>query len=92
MSFFPHNWGKLILLCIGNGSFNETLTYRQKVLEICKQNTVIRILKHARHALADEHNLQIIKVSHTNGLVIAVYVFPVLNDLGLEKQWLAFGQ
>ena len=42
---------------------------------------VIRIPMHARHAVAEEHKLHVIKVSHTNVLVIAVNVFSVLNSI-----------
>ena len=47
---------------------------------------------HARHAVADGHKHLMIKPSDTDVLVIAVSWFPALNDLGLGKLWLAFGQ
>ena len=51
-----------------------------------------RIFVHARHAVADGHTSLIVKASDTDVLVIAISVFQTLNDIGLEKLWVAFGQ
>jgi len=47
---------------------------------------------HAKHAAAEGNKILMIKASDTDVLVIAVSVLPVLQDLGLEKLWFAFGQ
>ena len=51
-----------------------------------------RIFLHSKHAAADGNTTIIIKASDTDVLVIAVSVLPILQDLGVEKQWVAFGQ
>ena len=51
-----------------------------------------RIFLHARHAVAKGPTFLIIKASDTDVLVIAISVFQILNDIGLEKLWVAFGQ
>ena len=38
------------------------------------------------------HRMVMLKTNDTDVLVIAITVFPVLKDQGLEKMWLAFGQ
>jgi len=49
-----------------------------------------RIFLHSKHAAADGNKTIIIKASDT--YVIAVSVLPILQDLGVEKLWVAFGQ
>ena len=51
-----------------------------------------QIFLHARHAVAKGHTSLIIKASDTDVLVIAISVFQILNDIGLEKVWVAFGR
>jgi hypothetical protein len=41
---------------------------------------------------ADGNKTSIIKAITTDVLVIAVCVLPILQDLGVEKLWVAFGQ
>ena len=51
-----------------------------------------RMFVHARHAVSHGHRMVMLKANDTDVLVIAITVFPVLKDQGLEKMWLAFGQ
>ena len=51
-----------------------------------------RLFLHARHAVEQGHTSLIIKASDTEVLVIAINVFQILNDNGLGKLWVAFGQ
>ena len=51
-----------------------------------------RLFLHARHAVAKGHTSLIIKASDTDILVIAISIFQILNHIGLEKLWVAFGQ
>ena len=51
-----------------------------------------RLFLHARQVVAKGHTSLIIKASDTDVLVIAISVFQILNDIGLEKLWVAFGQ
>ena len=44
-----------------------------------------RLFLHARHAVEQGHTSLIIKASDTDVLVIAINVFQILNDIGLEK-------
>ena len=50
-----------------------------------------QLFLHARHTLT-KHTSLIIKASDTDVLVIAISVFQILNDIGLEKLWVAFSQ
>ena len=51
-----------------------------------------RIFLHVRHAVAGGHKQVIIKANDTDVLVIAVSMFPMLCELGIEKLWISFGQ
>ena len=52
-----------------------------------------RIFLHVRNAVATGgHKQVIIKANDTDVLVIAVSMFPMLCELGMEKLWLSFGQ
>ena len=50
------------------------------------------IFVYARQAVAERYTPLMIKASDTDVLVIAICVFPVLKDLGLENLWIAFDQ
>lgn len=50
-----------------------------------------RIFVHARHATADGSKSITIKANDTDILVIALSIFPSLQDLGLQQLWVAFG-
>lgn len=50
------------------------------------------IFVHARHAAAEGNKVVMIKVSETDVLVIAVSVLPALQECGLQKLWIVFGQ
>ena len=51
-----------------------------------------RLFLHARHAVGKGRTSLIFKASDTDILVIAIRIFKILNDIGLEKLWVAFGQ
>jgi len=51
-----------------------------------------RIFLHSKHTAADGNNIIMIKASDTDVLVISVSVLSILQDLGVEKLWVAFGQ
>ena len=51
-----------------------------------------QIFLHAKNATVDGSKTLIIKANDTDILVIAVSVLPTLQQLGLEKMWIAFGQ
>ena len=84
---------------------NNTVIVTQEDGVVCNQSISVeglthcnheeadtRIFLHSKHAAADGNNTIIIKASDTDVLVIAVSVLPILQDLGVEKQWVAFGQ
>ncbi|KAJ8340119.1 hypothetical protein SKAU_G00347520 [Synaphobranchus kaupii] len=50
-----------------------------------------RIFVHARHATEEGSKTIMIKANDTDILVIALSIFPSLQDLGLQKLWVAFG-
>jgi hypothetical protein len=51
-----------------------------------------RIFLNSKHTAADGSKTIMIKASDTYVLVIAVSVLPILQDLGVEELWVAFGQ
>lgn len=51
-----------------------------------------RIFVHARHALMEGNQTLMIKANDTDIIVIAIYILPSLQELGLQKLWIAFGQ
>ena len=84
---------------------NNTVIVTQEDGVVCNQSISVeglthcnhkeadtRIFLHSKHAAADGNNTIIIKASDTDVLVIAVSVLPILQDLGVEKQWIDFGQ
>ena len=50
-----------------------------------------RMLVHARHAVVEGNKVLLIKANDTYVVVIAVYVYPSLVELGREKMWIVFG-
>ena len=51
-----------------------------------------RIFVHARHAAKEGNRVIMIKANDTDVLVIAVTVFPTLQEFGVTQLWIAFGQ
>ena len=51
-----------------------------------------RLFLRARHAVEQGHTSLIIKASDTDVLVIAINLYQILNNNGLEKLRVAFGQ
>ena len=51
-----------------------------------------QILLHSKHTAANGNNTIMNKASDTDALVISVSVLLILQDLGVEKLWVAFGQ
>ena len=52
----------------------------------------MRIFVHARDAVTEGHKDLMIKANDTDILVIAISTLPSLQELGLEKLWIAFGK
>ena len=50
------------------------------------------IFVHARDAVTEGHKVLMIKANDTDIVVIAISTLPSLQELGLEKLWIAFGQ
>lgn len=51
-----------------------------------------RMFVHARHAVKEGKKVLMIKANDTDVVVIAISTLPSLQELGLQKFWLAFGQ
>ena len=51
-----------------------------------------RIFLHASHAAKEGIKAVIVKANDRDVLVIAIGTFPQLQELGLQKMWLAFAQ
>ena len=51
-----------------------------------------RILVHAKHAVTEGNQTLMIKANDTDVVVIAISILPSLQELGLQKLWIAFGQ
>ena len=50
------------------------------------------IFVHARHAVMEGNQTIMIKANDTDVVVIAISILPSLQELGLQKLWIAFGQ
>ena len=50
------------------------------------------IFVHARHAAMEGNKALVIKANDTDVLVIAIATLPSLQELGLQKMWITFGQ
>ena len=51
-----------------------------------------RIFVHAKHAVMEGNQTLMIKANDTDVVVIAISILPSLQELGLQKLWIAFGQ
>ena len=51
-----------------------------------------RLFVHARDAIVDGCQSLVIKANDTDVMVIAVFVLPSLQKLGLQQMWVLFGQ
>ena len=51
-----------------------------------------RIFVHARYAASQGSKSIMVKANDTDVFVIGLSMFPILQGIGLEKLWLAFGQ
>ena len=51
-----------------------------------------RIFVHARHAVMEGNQTLMIKANDTDVVVIAISMLSTLQELGLQKLWIAFGQ
>ena len=84
---------------------NNTVIVTQEEGVVCNQSISLeglthcnheeadtRIFLHSKHAAANGNKTIMIKASDTYVLVIAVSVLPILQDLGVEKLWVAIGQ
>jgi len=84
---------------------NNTVIVTQEEGVVCNQSISLeglthcnhekadtRIFMYSKHTTADGSKTIMIKVSDTDVLVTAVSVLPILQDLGVEKLWVAFGQ
>lgn len=50
------------------------------------------IFVHAKDAVMEGNKTLMIKANDTDVIVIAISTLPSLQELGLEKMWIAFGQ
>ena len=51
-----------------------------------------RMFLHAKHAVVEGMKRVIVKANDTDVVVIAVSLFPSLQELGMQKMWVTFGQ
>ena len=51
-----------------------------------------RIFVHARHAVMEGNQTIMIEANDTDVVVIAIPILPSLQELGLQKLWIVFGQ
>ena len=84
---------------------NNTVIVTQEEGVVCNHSISLERLTHcnhekadtqifllSKHVAADGNTTIIIKASDTDVLVISVSVLPILEDLRVEKLWVAFGQ
>ncbi len=51
-----------------------------------------RMFVHAKQAVMEGYQTLMIKANDTDVVVIAISILPSLQELGLQKLWIAFGQ
>ena len=83
---------KGVIVTREEGVVNNQVTSLEGMAPCKHEEAESLLFLHERHALAKGHTSLIIKVSDTDVLVIAISVFQILNDIGLEKLWVAIVQ
>lgn len=81
-----------VIVTKGEDAISNTRKSLDAVSPCCHEEADCRIFVHARDATTDGSKSIIIKANDTDVLVIAISVLPSLQELGLEKMWIAFGQ
>ena len=81
-----------VIITKGEHAISNTRKPLDAVSPCCHEEADTQIFVHARDATTDERKSVIIKANDTDVLVIAISVLPSLQEIGLEKMWIAFGQ
>ena len=81
-----------VIITKGEHAISNTRKSRDAVSPCCHEEADTRIFVHARDATTGRRKSIIIKANDTDVLVIAISVLPSLQEIGLEKMWIAFGQ
>ena len=81
-----------VIITKGEHAISNTRKSLDAVSPCCHEEADTRIFVHARDATTDGRKSIIIKANDTDVLVIAISVLPSLQEIGLEKMWIAFGQ
>jgi hypothetical protein len=71
---------------------SNTVIVAQEDGVVCNHSISLEGLTHCNHERADDKNTIMNKASDTDVLVISVSVLLILQDFGVEKLWVAFGQ
>jgi len=81
-----------VIVTKGEDAISNTRKSLDAVSPCCHEEADSRIFVHARDATTDGSKSIIIKANDMDVLVIAISVLLSLQELGLEKMWIAFGQ
>ena len=81
-----------VIITKGEHAISNTRKSLDAVSPCCHEEADTRMFVHARDATTDGRKSIIIKANDTDTLVIAISVLPSLQEIGLEKMWIAFGQ
>ena len=81
-----------VIVTKGEDAISNTRKSLDAVSPCTHEEADSRIFVHAKDATTDGSKSIIIKDNDTDVPVIAISVLPPLQELGLEKMWIAFGQ
>ena len=81
-----------IIVTKGEHTISNTMKSLDALSPCCHEEADTQIFVHAKDATTDGRKSIIIKANDTDVLVIAISVLPSLQEIGLEKMWIAFGQ
>lgn len=76
----------------GEGVVSNTLQSTDSLAPCTHEEADTRMFVHARDAVEKGNKSLVLKANDTDVVVIAVSVFSLLQELGLESMWVAFGQ
>jgi len=81
-----------IIVTRGDNAISNKVRSLDAVAPCSHEEADTRVFVHARDATSQGSKSITIKANDTNVVVIAVSTMPSLQELGLEKLWIAFGQ
>ena len=88
-----HNFENRVIITRGPHALSNHIEVNLAEISPCNHEEAdTRIFLHVKDAVASGFKTVMIKANDTDVLVIAVAIFPHLQESGLQELWLAFGQ